>query len=81
MKPELPFDELGAWSQVPADLQPPLVEDRRADVVVIGGMSAVDQTARVPEMVPSGKAIVSAWAAYPKTVGLMGQPDDVLIQT
>jgi hypothetical protein len=42
---------------------------------------AVDQTSRVPDMVPSGKAIVSAWAAYPKTVGLMGQPDDVLIQT
>jgi len=43
MNPELPFDELGAWSQVPADLQPPLVEDRRADVVVIGGMSAMDR--------------------------------------
>jgi len=42
---------------------------------------AVDQTARVPEMVPSEKAIVSAWAAYPKTIDLMGQPDDVLIQT
>jgi len=37
MKPELPFDELGAWSHVPADLQPPLVEDRRTDAVVIGG--------------------------------------------
>ena len=24
---------------------------------------------------------MSAWAAYPKTVGLMDQPDDVLIQT
>ena len=32
-------------------------------------------------MVPSGRAIVSAWAAYPKTVGLAGLPDDVLIQT
>jgi phytoene dehydrogenase-like protein len=42
---------------------------------------AVDQTARVPEMVPSGKAIVSAWAAYPKTEQLIGQPDDRLINT
>ena len=40
---------------------------------------AVDQTARVPEMVPSGKAIVSAWAAYPKTEELIAQPDDELI--
>jgi protoporphyrinogen oxidase len=42
---------------------------------------AVDQTARVPDMVPSGKAIVSAWAAYPKAAGLMDQPDDVLVRT
>jgi len=42
---------------------------------------AVDQTARVPEMVPSGKAIVSAWAAYPKTEELIGQPDDRLIES
>jgi protoporphyrinogen oxidase len=42
---------------------------------------AVDQTARVPEMVPSGKAIVSAWAAYPKTEKLFGQPDQSLIET
>jgi protoporphyrinogen oxidase len=42
---------------------------------------AVDQTARVPEMVPSGKAIVSAWPAYPKTVALIGQPDDRMIGT
>ena len=37
MTPELPFDEMGAWSQVPADLKAPLAEDLRADVVVIGG--------------------------------------------
>lgn len=42
---------------------------------------AVDQTARVPEMVPSGKAIVSAWAAYPRTEELIGQPDDRLAET
>jgi protoporphyrinogen oxidase len=40
---------------------------------------AVDQTARVPEMVPSGKAIVSAWSAYPRTEELIRQPDDRLI--
>ena len=42
---------------------------------------AADQTARVPEMVPSGNAIVSAWAAYPRTEELIGQPDDRLIKT
>jgi protoporphyrinogen oxidase len=40
---------------------------------------AVDQTARVPDMVPSGKAIVSAWAAYPRTEELIARPDDELI--
>ena len=34
---ELPFDERGAWSQVPADLRASLADDLRADVVVIGG--------------------------------------------
>ena len=42
---------------------------------------AVDQTARVPDMVPSGRAIVSAWSAYPKTVELIEQSDDDLIKT
>jgi protoporphyrinogen oxidase len=42
---------------------------------------AVDQTARVPDMVPSGKAIVSAWAAYPKTEELIARADDRLIET
>jgi protoporphyrinogen oxidase len=41
---------------------------------------AIDHTARVPEMVPSGKAIVSAWTAYPKSVELIEQPDDVVIK-
>ena len=40
---------------------------------------AVDQTARVPDMVPSGKAIVSAWSAYPRTEELIGRSDDDLI--
>jgi ribulose 1,5-bisphosphate synthetase/thiazole synthase len=34
---EFPIDESGAWSQVPADLKPSLVDDLRADVAVIGG--------------------------------------------
>jgi glycine/D-amino acid oxidase-like deaminating enzyme len=37
VKPELPFDEMGAWSRVPADLKAALVDDLQADVVVIGG--------------------------------------------
>jgi glycine/D-amino acid oxidase-like deaminating enzyme len=37
MAPELPFDEMGAWVQVPADLKAPPAGDLRADVVVIGG--------------------------------------------
>jgi glycine/D-amino acid oxidase-like deaminating enzyme len=36
MTRELPFDEMGAWSRIPRDLQAPLTEDLRADVVVIG---------------------------------------------
>jgi glycine/D-amino acid oxidase-like deaminating enzyme len=34
---DLPFDERGAWIEVPADLQAPLASGIRADVVVIGG--------------------------------------------
>ena len=34
---ELPFDEKGAWVQVPADLKAPPGGNLRADVVVIGG--------------------------------------------
>jgi gamma-glutamylputrescine oxidase len=34
---ELPIDETGAWSLVPADLKPPLADDLQADVAVIGG--------------------------------------------
>jgi len=36
MKLELPFDERGAWSRVPADLKAALADDLQADVVVIG---------------------------------------------
>jgi glycine/D-amino acid oxidase-like deaminating enzyme len=34
---ELPYDEMGAWSQVPSDLKAALTDDLQADVVVIGG--------------------------------------------
>jgi gamma-glutamylputrescine oxidase len=34
---ELPIDEMGAWSQVPAELKAALLDDLQADVVVIGG--------------------------------------------
>jgi glycine/D-amino acid oxidase-like deaminating enzyme len=37
MKLEFTFDEMGAWSRVPADLTAALAEDLRADVVVVGG--------------------------------------------
>jgi glycine/D-amino acid oxidase-like deaminating enzyme len=36
MRPELPFDEMGAWSRIPADVRAPLVEELQADVVAIG---------------------------------------------
>jgi glycine/D-amino acid oxidase-like deaminating enzyme len=37
MARRLPFDEISPWVEAPADLQPPLAGDLRADVVVIGG--------------------------------------------
>ncbi len=37
MELEFTFDEMGAWSRVPADLKAALADDVEADVVVIGG--------------------------------------------
>jgi len=37
MAHSLPFQEISPWVESPEDLQPPLVEARQADVVVIGG--------------------------------------------
>jgi glycine/D-amino acid oxidase-like deaminating enzyme len=37
MKLEFTFEEMGAWSRVPADLKASLADDLQADVVVIGG--------------------------------------------
>jgi glycine/D-amino acid oxidase-like deaminating enzyme len=36
MTARLPFEKISPWVQAPTDLQPPLTEDLRADVVVIG---------------------------------------------
>jgi len=45
-----------------------------------GFAMAVDQTAKLPDMVPSGKAIVTAWPHYPGTETLMALPDDEVIR-
>ena len=37
MSKTYPFEEISPWVETPDDLQPPLVDDLRADVVVIGG--------------------------------------------
>jgi glycine/D-amino acid oxidase-like deaminating enzyme len=37
MEHPLPFEEISPWVETPEDLQPPLADDLRADVVVIGG--------------------------------------------
>ena len=37
---------------------------------------AVDGSVKCPEMVPSGKGVVSAWSCYPNTLDLVDRPDD-----
>jgi protoporphyrinogen oxidase len=37
---------------------------------------AVDGSVKCPEMVPSGKAVVSAWSCYPNTLDLVGRSDE-----
>jgi protoporphyrinogen oxidase len=37
---------------------------------------AVDGSVKCPEMVPSGKGVVSAWSCYPNTLELVGRPDE-----
>jgi protoporphyrinogen oxidase len=37
---------------------------------------AVDGSVKCPQMVPSGKGIVSAWTCYPKTLDLIDRSDD-----
>jgi phytoene dehydrogenase-like protein len=42
--------------------------------------AATDAAAKCPSMVPSGRAIVSAWAAYPHTLELAKLPDEEIIK-
>jgi protoporphyrinogen oxidase len=37
---------------------------------------AVDGSVKCPDMVPSGKGVVSAWSCYPNTLELVDKPDD-----
>jgi len=37
MDDPVPFEEISPWVETPEDLQPPLADDLRADVVVVGG--------------------------------------------
>lgn len=40
---------------------------------------ALNHTVKTPHLVPSGKAIISAWPCYPDAVTLSGQDDDTVI--
>jgi protoporphyrinogen oxidase len=42
-------------------------------------MFAVDETSKIPEMVPSGKSILTAWSGHPMTLDLIDQADDLVI--
>jgi protoporphyrinogen oxidase len=44
-------------------------------------MFAVDETSKIPEMVPSGKSIVTGWSGHPMTLDLIDRPDDEVIGT
>jgi len=41
---------------------------------------ALDETAKVPEMVPSGKSILTGWSGHPKTLDLIDKPDDEVLK-
>ncbi|RWJ05712.1 NAD(P)/FAD-dependent oxidoreductase [Mesorhizobium sp.] len=41
---------------------------------------AVNHAAKTPYLVPSGKALISAWPAFPKVIDLFGRPDAELIE-
>ena len=43
-------------------------------------MYAMDETPKIPEMVPSGKSIVTGWAGHPMTLDLINKPDDEVIK-
>ena len=43
-------------------------------------MFAIDGSAKVPEMVPSGKSVVTGWSGHPMTMDLIDRPDDEIIE-
>jgi protoporphyrinogen oxidase len=43
-------------------------------------MFAVNETAKIPEMVPSGRAILTGWSGHPMTYDLYDKADDEIIQ-
>lgn len=43
-------------------------------------MMAIDETSKMPEMVPSGKSIVTGWSGHPMTVDLIDLPDEEIIE-
>jgi len=42
-------------------------------------MFALDETTKIPEMVPSGKSIVTGWSGHPMTLDLIDRADDEII--
>jgi len=47
--------------------------------VVRDFMMAINEHAKVPEMSPSGKGIITAWSGHPMTLDLIDLPDDQII--
>jgi phytoene dehydrogenase-like protein len=43
-------------------------------------MFAIDALAKVPDMCPSGKSILTAWPHHPTTLELVGQTDDEILK-
>jgi len=43
-------------------------------------MFAVDEHAKIPEMCPSGKAVLTGWSGHPMTRDLIDRPDDEIVE-
>lgn len=41
---------------------------------------AVDQSAKMPEMIPSGKAVLNAWLGYPENPEFVDRPDEEILK-
>ena len=41
---------------------------------------AIDERAKVPEMVPSGKSVLTGWSGHPLTLDLIDQTDDEILK-